>query len=69
MYTPRSGRKFVTELGRKIHKLPPAEEKKWNQSISPIIIDYQSKMIERGLPGMKAVELLRELIAEYSKVY
>jgi len=65
----REGRKFVTELGRKIHKLPPAEEKKWNQSISPIIIDYQSKMIEEGLPGMKAVELLRELIAEYSKVY
>ena len=65
----REGRKFVIELGKNIHRLSPAEEKRWNQSISPIIIDCQSKMEQKGLPGRKAVELLRELVAKYSKVY
>jgi TRAP-type C4-dicarboxylate transport system substrate-binding protein len=63
------GREFVIELGKKIHRLPPAEEKIWNESISPIIIEYQSKMEQEGLPGKKAVKLLRELIARYSDVY
>jgi TRAP-type C4-dicarboxylate transport system substrate-binding protein len=61
------GYKFTVELGKKIHGLSPAEEKKWVQSISPIIIDYQTKMEEKGLPGKKAVSLLRELVAEYNK--
>jgi len=64
-----AGRKFVIDLGRKIHQLPPAEEKKWIQSVRPVIIDYQSKTEKKGLPGKKAVKLLRELIAKYSKVY
>jgi TRAP-type C4-dicarboxylate transport system substrate-binding protein len=61
------GYKFTVELGKKIHGLSPAEEKKWVQSISPIIIDYQTKMEEKGLPGKKAVSLLRELVAQYNK--
>ncbi|UCG63404.1 MAG: TRAP transporter substrate-binding protein [Deltaproteobacteria bacterium] len=61
----REGLKFTIELGKKIHALSPAQEKLWVQSISPIIIDYQLKMEKRGLPGRKAVELLRELIAKH----
>jgi len=63
----REGLKFVIELGKKIHGLSPTQEKKWLQSVSPIIIDYQLKMEKRGLPGRKAVTVLRELIAKYSK--
>jgi len=61
------GYKFTVELGKKIHGLSAAEEKKWVQSISPIIIEYQTTMEKKGLPGKKAVSMLRELVAEYSK--
>ena len=60
----RAGLKFVIELGRKIHGLSPAQEKKWVQSITPIILDYQSKMEKKGLPGKKAVKVLRGLVAK-----
>jgi len=63
----REGQKFVSELGKKIHPLSPAEEQKWVQSISPIIIDYQAKMQKKGLPAKKAVKTIRELLARYSK--
>ena len=66
-YADREGLKFVIELGKKIHGLSPSEEKKWIQSISPIVIDFQSKMEKRGLPGKKAVKVLRELLAKHSK--
>ena len=59
------GWNFVKSLDKKIHKLSPTEEIKWIQSISPIVIDYQSKMEKNGLPGKKAVKLLRELLAKY----
>jgi TRAP-type C4-dicarboxylate transport system substrate-binding protein len=61
------GYKFVVELGKKIHGLSAAEEKKWVQSINPIILEYQKRIEEKGLPGRKAVSLLRELVAEYNK--
>jgi TRAP-type C4-dicarboxylate transport system substrate-binding protein len=63
----RAGLKFVTELGKNIHGLSPAQEKKWIQSISPIIFEYQSKMEKKGLPGKKAVELIRDLVTKYNK--
>jgi TRAP-type C4-dicarboxylate transport system substrate-binding protein len=61
----REGLKFTIELGKKIHGLSPAQEKLWVQSISPIIIDYQLNMEKRGLPGKKAVQVLRELISKH----
>lgn len=64
-FIDREGLKFTMELGKKIHGLSPAQEKLWIQSISPIVIDYQRKMEKRGLPGRKAVKLLRELIAKH----
>jgi TRAP-type C4-dicarboxylate transport system substrate-binding protein len=66
-YADREGLKFVIELGKKIHGLSFFQETKWIQSISPIVIDYQLKMEKKGLPGKKAVQLLRELIGKYSK--
>jgi TRAP-type C4-dicarboxylate transport system substrate-binding protein len=66
-YADREGLKFVIELGKKIHGLSFSQETKWIQSISPIVIDYQLKMEKKGLPGKKAVQLLRELIGKYSK--
>jgi TRAP-type C4-dicarboxylate transport system substrate-binding protein len=66
-FADRAGLKFVIELGKNIHGLSPAQEKKWIQSISPIIFEYQSKMEKKGLPGKKAVKLLRDLVAKYNK--
>jgi TRAP-type C4-dicarboxylate transport system substrate-binding protein len=66
-YADRAGLKFVIELGKNIHGLSPAQEKKWIQSVSPIIFEYQSKMEKKGLPGKKAVKLLRDLVAKYNK--
>jgi len=66
-YADRAGLKFVIELGKNIHGLSPAQEKKWVQSVSPIIFEYQSKMEKKGLPGKKAVKLLRDLVAKYNK--
>jgi len=66
-YADREGLKFVIELGKKIHGLSFSQETKWIQSISPIIIDYQLKMEKKGLPGRKAVQTIRELLAKYSK--
>ncbi|RLB24931.1 MAG: hypothetical protein DRG73_03190 [Deltaproteobacteria bacterium] len=63
----RAGLKFVIELGKKIHGLSPAQEKKWVQSITPIILEYQSKMEKKGLPGKKAVKVLKGLVAKYNK--
>jgi len=61
----RAGLEFVKELGKNIHGLSAAQEKLWIQSISPIVIDYQSKMEKQGLPGKKAVQVLRELISKH----
>lgn len=61
------GYKFVTDLGKEIHGLSASEEEKWIQSITPIILEYQTNMEEKGLPGKKAVEVIRELVAEYNK--
>jgi TRAP-type C4-dicarboxylate transport system substrate-binding protein len=63
----REGRKYVIKLGKKIHRLPPDEEKKWVARVKPIIDDYVAKTEKKGLPGRKAVELIKELLAKYSK--
>jgi len=44
------GREYALQLGKKIHGLSPAQETKWIQSISPIVIDYQSKMEKKDAP-------------------
>ena len=56
------GRKFVTDLGKTIHALPEEEEAKWVEAVQPIISEYQTKMEEKGQPGKKAVELIKELL-------
>ena len=61
----KEGLKFVKKLGKQIHGLSSDQEKKWVQSISPVIIEYQSKMSKNGLPAKKAVQVLRELVAQY----
>jgi len=63
----REGLQLVKQLGKKIHALSVTQEKKWIQSINPIIIDYQAKMGAKDLPGRKAVKVLRGLVAKYSK--
>lgn len=62
-----AGRKFVQELGRKIHKLPPAEEKKLVDAVQPLFNAYVEKMEAKGVPGKKAVDLIRKLLGKCSK--
>ncbi len=61
------GRKFVTDLGKKIHALAPAEEEKWVQAVQPVMAEYEADMKMKGLPGTEAVKVLKDLIAKYSK--
>lgn len=62
-----AGRQFVTELGKTIHALSAEEEVKWVEAVEPIITEYATSMEEKGLPGKKAVETVRELLGKYSE--
>jgi TRAP-type C4-dicarboxylate transport system substrate-binding protein len=59
-----AGRQFVTDLGKTIHGLSDEEEAKWVTAVEPIIQEYAQKMEDKGLPGNKAVETVRELLGK-----
>lgn len=40
---------------------------RWAQAVQPIIEGYIQATEEKGLPGEKAVSMVKELIGEYSK--
>jgi TRAP-type C4-dicarboxylate transport system substrate-binding protein len=61
-----AGREFVEGLGRPIHGLPPEEEAKWVEAVRPIISEYEQSTEQQGLPGVQAVNLIRELIKKQS---
>jgi TRAP-type C4-dicarboxylate transport system substrate-binding protein len=56
---------YVKKLGKNVHGLSPEQERKWVQSVSPIVIEYQSDMEQKGYPARKAIDTLRDLIAKY----
>lgn len=60
-----AGRQFVTDIGKTIHALPAEEEAKWLEAVEPIITEYAAKTDEKGLPGQKAVDTIRELLKKY----
>ncbi|PIE32808.1 C4-dicarboxylate ABC transporter substrate-binding protein [candidate division KSB3 bacterium] len=60
----QEGRQFVEELGRNIHGLSAEEEAKWEKAIHPVIEEYQKKVEKKGLPGVQAVKLIQELLAQ-----
>jgi TRAP-type C4-dicarboxylate transport system substrate-binding protein len=62
-----AGKAFVQNLGRSIHGLPPDEENRWVEAIGPIIDEYEESKVKQGLPGEKAVTLIRELIDKHSE--
>ena len=57
-----AGRQFVTDLGKTIHRLPAEEEAKWVEAVEPIIQEYITATEEKGVPGQKAVDTIRELL-------
>ena len=61
------GRAYTLSEGNEIIALSEEENKRWEAAVQPIIEDYIRTTGEKGLPGEKAVALVKELIGTYSK--
>ena len=63
------GRDYTLSLDNKIIQLSEEENQRWVKAVSPIIDEYIKSSEEKGLPGANAVNVLRNLIEKYSKLY
>ena len=61
------GRSYTLSEGNEIIPLSAEESKRWTQAVQPIINDYIRTAEGKGLPGQKAVSVVKELIGTYSK--
>ncbi len=61
------GRKFTTGLGNDLIALSEAESARWVKAVRPILDEYVRDTEKKKLPGAKALEFLRGLIAKHSK--
>ena len=61
------GRKFTLGLGNGIIALSDDESARWTKAVAPVLDEYIRDTKKKGLPGEKAVSLLRELIAKHGK--
>ena len=61
------GRAYTLSKGNEIIALSEEENRRWAEAVNPVIEDYISATEEKGLPGKKAVALVKELIDKYSK--
>lgn len=61
------GRKFTLGLGNGMIALADAESARWTKAVRPILDEYVRDSNKKGLPGTKALALLQELIAKFSK--
>ncbi|MDO9516120.1 MAG: TRAP transporter substrate-binding protein [Syntrophales bacterium] len=61
------GRAYTLSQGNEIITLSEEENKRWEEAVQPIIEDYIRTTEEKGLPGEKAVSMVKELISKYSK--
>ncbi len=63
------GRKYTKSLDNEIIKLSEEEGKRWEEAVDPVITEYVADKKSKGLPAEKAVKILRELQAEFTKKY
>ena len=63
------GRSYTLSLGNKIIPLSKKEQERWKEAVKPIINDYINVAEEKGLPGKKSVNEIKDLIKKYSKTY
>jgi TRAP-type C4-dicarboxylate transport system substrate-binding protein len=61
------GRAYTLSQGNEIIVLSEEENNRWAEAVQPIIKGYMSTTEEKGLPGEKAVALVKKLIGTYSK--
>ncbi len=61
------GRAYTLSQGNEIIPLSDEENQRWAKAVQPIIEGYISTTEEKGLPGEKAVSMVKELISKYSK--
>ncbi len=61
------GLAYTLSQGNEIIDLSEEENNKWAEAVQPIIEGYISTTEEKGLPGEKAVSLVKKLIGTYSK--
>ena len=61
------GRAFTLSLGNEIIPLSVEENARWTAAAQPVIDEYVKAKEEKGLPGKKAIDEIRRLIAKFSK--
>jgi TRAP-type C4-dicarboxylate transport system substrate-binding protein len=57
------GRDFVVELGREIITLPPDEQARWVQAVSPVLSDYVQAARDKNLPGEQFLADAQAMVA------
>ncbi len=66
----RAGLEYgMEEHGIDVYELEAEEEEKWLERIEPVVEDWIKRREDRGLPGRKTVEIIRELDQQYSEKY
>ncbi len=63
------GRKYTESLDNEIIKLSDEEGDRWEKAVEPVISDYVADKKGKGIPAEKAVEVLKDLQAEFTKKY
>lgn len=61
------GLAYTKEKGNEIIELPKEESVRWKAAIEPVIEGYIAEAQKKGIDGRKSVDLLRDLIARYSR--
>jgi TRAP-type transport system periplasmic protein len=57
------GKAFVTELKREIIPLSPAEAKRWQEAVKPMLDDYLKAANDKGLPGESFLKDIQDRLA------
>jgi len=63
------GRSLTLQLGNTIIPLSKEESAKWRKAVKPVIENYAKALDDKGLPGTKGVNIIKNLIKKYSAQY
>ncbi|RMG85906.1 MAG: C4-dicarboxylate ABC transporter substrate-binding protein [Candidatus Dadabacteria bacterium] len=56
---------YLENQGGHLVELAPEEAARWKKAVEPVIEEYVKEKEARGLPGRKAVEIIRGVLARY----
>lgn len=62
-----SGLRFSLRQGNSILGLQPDKAKQWKNAVQPVFESYLQMTAEKGVPGDKALEFLRQSLKEYEQ--